>query len=370
MRRQNLLVNCAAAALAMSFGMSAWAAPESGEQPQRNPQQQQEQGQQQQQQRQQENEAGEQGREGQRGQAPQGFVLIRTRTISLMGDEPQRHLKEARAAMARREPGTAAEETGMAAACMDMQAARQGDPQQANDLRQQANNLRRQARQLRRMARTIQRQQNQQAQQQQGQQQPGEQAEQGSISDEQLDKGFARASDALAKHFDAMTKQDLQKQDYEAAGYDLDATAENFKNMVILSNRPLSQDDLNVIHNAVQTAFNLRSNEIEQGEQALKTEQKEANREQANKGEGQPGQAEQANAKLPAGVTNSPLTGTTPAEARNDVQHAQELAGALGKAIEQHDQQIGGEGANQAEHEQEGQKANQEKDQSGNLKSR
>lgn len=112
-----------------------------------------------------------------------------------------------------------------------------------------------------------------------------------------------------------------------------------------------------MIQNAQEIAFNLRSNEVYRGEQALKTEQQawnsekgKGNHSQANgQQEQQPGQAQQANAKLPAGVTHSPLTGTTPAEARNDAQHAQKMADALGKAIQQFDSKIGqGQAQNQS----------------------
>jgi hypothetical protein len=284
---KHLLSNCAVAALTVSFGATAWA--------------------------------------GQ--QAPEGYVLIEENTVYMMANEPQQHFLQAHADLARKDYRAAAEETRMAAAYLDMQAARPGD-KQANDLKQECKQLRNLAGEL-------------------------EGGNKGNASVEQTDKDFARASDVLAKHFDTLTKRDLQKKNYVAAGYDMDATANAFKNTIIWSDQKPSQDDLSMIKNAHEIALNLRSNEVYKGEQALKTEQQAWNKEgntnhqagpqheQQAQSSNQEGEAQQANAKLPAGVTNSPLAGTTPAEARNDAQHAQKMADALGKAIGQFDSKIG-----------------------------
>jgi hypothetical protein len=319
--RKNLLTNCAVAALAASFGTTAWAgasndssparqnAPESASQAQG-----------------QGGHARESRGERQR-QTPEGYVLIEENTVYLMANEPQQHLLQAHADLARKDYRAAAEETRLAAAHLDMQAARPGDKQN--------NDLKKEAQQLRKIAGELQNGNN----------------KGNNTSIQTLDKDFARASDALAKHFDAITQHDLSKQNYVAAGYDLNATANAFKDTIIWSDQKPSKDDLEMIGNAQEIALNLRSNEVYKGEKALKAEKQAWNNESAGNGSSQhsqqaqssnqQGQAQQANARLPAGVTHNPLTGTTPAEARNDAQHAQKMADALGKAIDQFDSKIG-----------------------------
>lgn len=292
--RRSVLIHCAAAALAASFGATAWAA-NGGEssQPQANSSS---------------SHQNQSQEKNQQGQAPDGYVLIEENTVYLMANEPQQHFLQAHADLAKKNDRGAAEETRMAAAFLDMQLARHGDTQD-QDLKQQADHLRQMAHEL--------------------------ESGKANVSIEHLDRDFARASDALARHFDNLAKYDLQKQRYIAAGYDLGATANAFKNTIIWSNEKPSKDDLAMIKNAREIAMNLRGNEVYEGEQALKTEQKDWNK-QGNKEANQekPGEAQQANAKLPAGVTNSPLTGTTPAEARNDAEHAQKMVDALGQAID------------------------------------
>lgn len=318
--RRNLLINCAVAALTVSFGASAWAGT-GGESSQAH-------------QNASESSSRAEGqgghataRHGERRQrAPEGYVMIEENTVYLMANEPQQHFLQAHADLARKNYRAAAQEARMAAAYLDMQAARPGD-KQANDLKQECKQLRDLAGEL-------------------------EGGNKNNVAVDQIDKDFARASDVLAKHFDTLTKRDLKKQNFVAAGYDLDATANAFKNTIVWSDQKPSKDDVGMIHNAKEIAFNLRSNEVYKGEQALKGEQhawkQEGNenhagqqQQQAQQSSNQEGQAQQANAKLPAGVTHSPLTGTTPSEARNDAQHAQKMADALEKAIDQFDSQIG-----------------------------
>lgn len=293
--RRSLIIHCAAAALAASFGATAWAA-NGGESSQRQANSSSSR----------ENQS--QAKEQEQNQAPEGYVLLEENTVYMMANEPQQHFLQAHADLARKDDRGAAEETRMAAAYLDMQAARRGDNQDQG-LKQQADHLRHMAREL--------------------------ESGKASVSVEHLDRDFARASDALARHFDNLTKYDLQKQRYIPAGYDLNATAHAFKNTIIWSDQKPSKDDLTMIKNAREIAADLRGNEVYQGEQALKTEQKDWNKE-GNKeaAQAKPGEAQPANAKLPAGVSNSPLTGTTPAEARNDAQHAQKMADALGQAID------------------------------------
>lgn len=326
--RKSLLINCAVAALAVSFGATAWAGSgnessqgqlnASGSSAEAGGQQ---------------GEHAKPHRADRQQQTPEGYVLIEENTVYMMANEPQQHFLQAHADLGRKDYRAAAEETRLAAAYLDMQAARHGD-KQANDLKQDAQQLRNLAGEL---------------------QNGNKNNQQGNVSVQQIDKDFARASDALAKHFDTLTNHDLKKQNFVAAGYDLDATANAFKNTIIWSDQKPSQDDLTMIQNAQEIAFNLRSNEVYRGEQALKAEQEKwnqkanGNNSQAHEQqEQQQGQAQQANAKLPAGVTHSPLTGTAPAEARNDAQHAQKMADALGKAIQQFDSKIGqGQAENQ-----------------------
>ena len=330
--RKSLLINCAVAALTVSFGATAWAGPGNGSSPEQSnasDSSAQAGGQQA------EHANAHRRERGERQQTPEGYVLIEENTVYMMAGEPQQHMLQAHADLGRKDYRAAAEETRLAAAYLEMQAARHGD--------KQAGDLKKEAQQLRDLA---------------GELQSGNKNNQkGSVSVQQIDKDFAHASDALAKHFDTLTKHDLKKQNFVAAGYDLDATANAFKNTIIWSDQKPSQDDLTMIQNAQEIAFNLRSNEVYRGEQALKTEHQEWNNQKGNDNqqqangqqEQQPGDAQQANAKLPAGVTHSPLTGTTPAEARNDAQHAQKMADALGKAIQQFDSKIGqGQAENQS----------------------
>lgn len=294
--RRKLLINCAAAALAASFGATAWAgnkADSSQAQAEAPPA------------------AGQYDQTGKahrhpRPESPEGYVLLEENTVYLMANEPQQHLLQAHADLARNNDRASAEETRLAAAYLDMQAARRGDGQD-QDLKKCADHLRHIAREL--------------------------EHGKANISADQLDRDFARASDTLARHFDNLTKYDLQKQHYLAAGYDLRATANTFRNTIVWSDQKPSKDDLAMIRNAHEIATNLRSNEVYKGEKALKGEQKAWSKEGKESDE-KPGEAQPANAKLPAGVTNSPLTGTTPAEANNDVQHAQKMADALGRAID------------------------------------
>lgn len=259
--------------------------------------------------------------------APEGFVLIEERTVLEMANQPEQHFVAAHADLARKDNRGAGEETRMAAAFLDMQAARdhRGADQDKQSLQQQASRLRQIA----------------------GQLESSSSAGATPISTEKLDEDFARASAALAKHFDALTKADLQNKRYLAAGYDLDAAANSFKNSVIWSSQKPSGQDLTMIQNAREIAANLRSNQVYQGEQALKSEEKgqqskaagdhQDSNSSGKQEQGGSEQPQQAGARLPAGVTHNPLTGTTPAEARNDADHAREMTDALAKAIDQFD---------------------------------
>ena len=282
-------------------------------------------------------------------QAPDGYLFLEEQTVYLMANEPQQHFLQAHADFARNDLRAAAEETRMAAAYLDMQAARDRNnngQQDQQDLKNEANQLRQISHQLEQQHR--QGQQNQQGQPNQQAQQNEQKGNQSELSLQHLDRAFAKASEALAKHFDALTKSELSKQRYIAAGYDLNATANCFKNTIVWSDAKPSKDDMTMIANAQEVAANLRDSEVYQGQQALKQEQKQLKDESSknnsnsasNTAQNQPGQERQAAAHLPAGVTNNPLTGTTPAEARNDAEHANKIADALGQAIDQYGNKI------------------------------
>jgi hypothetical protein len=178
----------------------------------------------------------QQGRSAQRAeQAPDGWVLVQERVVVLTANEPQNHFLRAQQFLTQNDAKAAAGEMRMAAAYIDMQAARgrgQADP-----------GLTQAADQLRKLAGQIGHQQQQGADAQQQQQ--------------QLKQGFARANVALAKHLQTLAQREIQSQKNVMAGHDLDSAVESLAAAYAWSGQQPPQDVTDTLQQSQQLAVKL-----------------------------------------------------------------------------------------------------------------
>jgi hypothetical protein len=207
-------------------------------------------------------------------QAPDGFVIVDERVITLTANEPQNHFLRAHEFLNRNDTRGAAAEIRIAAGYLDMQASRdKGQDRQslssaADQLRNVADQLKNGQGQPAQQAGSQQGQQAQQgqqsAQQQQAQQQQSQQSQQQTAQSgqqEQVTQAFASANHALAEHFQRLAKHELQSKKAIMAGHDLDAAASALRASCAWSGQKPDQEARSAIQDAQRVAFELISHE-------------------------------------------------------------------------------------------------------------
>lgn len=220
-------------------------------------------------------------------QAPEGYILIDERVVTLTANEPQNHFLRAHACLARGDNRAAAAETRIAAAYLDMQASRDHNTEGGKDLTSAADNLRSVAKEIQSGAP----QQGQQGQTQQPSHQKNQQGQTGaqanqqgqnqSPSEQQMTQAFARANHALAQHFQMQAKNELQKNKAVMAGYDIDSAASSLQAACAWSNNKPAQDVQTAVTDARRAAMELLSPNMtaaeRQADQASDTQQNKNN---------------------------------------------------------------------------------------------
>jgi hypothetical protein len=217
--------------------------------------------------------------------APEGFVLIDERVVTLTANEPQNHFIRAHEYLTHGDAKAAAAETRIAAAYIDMQASRDNGNQGNSDLKSAADNLRSVAKQISSAAKQGQQgqtgskasqsntqgqasnrtQSNQQSQT--GQRSGSTVGQTGNVAqgqfgqyDTQLTQAFAQANKALAEHFQSQAKRELQQNKSFMAGYDLDAAASALQSACAWSSsKQIDQNVLTVVQDAHRAAMRLIS---------------------------------------------------------------------------------------------------------------
>lgn len=253
--------------------------------------------------------------------APEGFVLIEERVVYLLGNQPQQHFLAAAQKLAANDKQGAGAELRIAANYIDMQASRAGQEKQ---------HLTKASQKLNKLA---------------------EKAQAGEISSpDELNKAFAKANLALARHYQAKAESALEGKNYVMAGYDLDNAANSFRQAMVWSDQQPKQEQVQAMDTAGQVALSLQSERMSVAREAKSDEAKSDQRggsdqpkaDQKRSDDRFGDQAQQASA-----ASSDPRIGTTPAEAQNIAQHAREATKSLGKQIEQFAQAApsGSEGA-------------------------
>jgi hypothetical protein len=332
---------------------------------------------QQQQQRQQAQQSGQPGQSGQaqqqQQQAPEGFVLIDERVVTLTANEPQNHFLRAHAALLRGDNRTAAAETRIAAAYLDMQASRDRN-QGGQELKSAADNLRSIAKEIQNSAP----QQGQQGQiqqhnqtstsvpgsqqgqvgaqaNQQGQSntqsntQANQQGQSGSQTlqqgqarsqyDQQLTQAFAQANHALAQHFEKVAKNELQQKRTVMAGYDIDSAATSLQAACAWSSKKPQQEVQTAITDARRAAMELLTPN-------MTAAQREA-QEPANTGQqGSDNEAQPAAARISPSDQGNQATAT---QTQQETQDAQKALDELSKAIQSTASDLGGSAKNSSD---------------------
>lgn len=339
-------------------------------------------GQQQGQQSLQSGQSGQSGAKQQNQQAPEGFVLLDERVITLTANEPQNHFLRAHEAIMRGDNRTAAAETQIAAAYLDMQASRDQNNQSGQALKSAADNLRSIAKEIRNRPQQGQQGQTQQERNQSSTSVPGSQQgttgtqsnqqgqsktqtnQQGQTSarsdkevqtgsqasgqsqnrsqnlqqgqsrsqyDQQLTQAFAQANRALAQHFETHAKSELQKKKTVMAGYDLDAAASSLGAACAWSSKKPQQEVQTAITDARRAAMELLTPN-------MTAAQREA-QEPANTGQqGSDNEAQPAAARIPPGDQGNQATAT---QTQQETQDAQKSLDELSKAIQSTASELG-----------------------------
>jgi hypothetical protein len=278
--------------------------------------------------------------QNQQNQAPDGFVLIDERVVTLTANEPQNHFIRAHAFLTRGDNRAAAAETRISAAYLDMQASRDRNKEGGKELTAAADNLRSVAKQLQSSAQQGQQgQQKQEGQQSQTQQQSksthpqgqaGAQANPGqpSQAEQQLTKAFARANHALAQHFQMQATRELQQKKSVMAGYDIDAAASALQSACLWSNNKPAQDVQTAITDARSAAMELLSPSMTAAE-----------RQQSQASNAQQNQSDSENEAQPAAARISPsdqsqTSGNNATQTEQETKDAQKALQELDKAIQ------------------------------------
>ncbi len=215
-------------------------------------------------------------------QNPAGYVLIDERIVYLTANEPQNHMLRAHDAMMNKNNKVAASEVRIAADYLDAQASQVN---QSSD--SQLTNC---ADQLRQLAKQIDNGQN--------------------VDTQKLNDAFAKADARLADFYQSRAKEELNNKQYVRAGYDLRAGADGLSQAMVWSNQQPEKNAQQVIDNTQQVAWNLINESV--------------------------GSAQ--NKKL--SENPQPQSGTSKAEAQNISEHANGMVSALGKQIDQFNQDL------------------------------
>lgn len=201
--------------------------------------------------------------------APKGWVMVEEETVVLTANEPQNHFMRAERLLSRNDDRAAASEIRIGAAYLDMQASRKagGADQQ---LKQASNDLRQLAREIssklpnERSGQSSQ-QNEQQSSQQQGSQQAsrenGQQTSNGQQLQQRAKECFARATKALAEHFQTLAQQEVKSQEPIMAGHDLNAAAESLSAAYAWSDQQQPQEARTAIQDARRVATQLMAPE-------------------------------------------------------------------------------------------------------------
>jgi len=226
-------------------------------------------------------------------QAPEGFVMLDESIVYMLANEPAVHFAQAREDLAANNPRKAAAEIRLAAACLNMQAARPG--------LQSSSELKDQAKQLHQIARRV---------------------EQGELKNaSELRQDFCNAELALAQAFQSCAHRDLQQNRTVRAGHDLLAASDALHQAVILSNGQLQSQTSRAISDANDLGNQLinpsNGNNAQQASSSQQPSQQQMN---------QQDQAMQSSARIRPGDLQS--SGTVPSNANQTVND-------LGNAIQQ-----------------------------------
>jgi hypothetical protein len=245
------------------------------------------------------------GQQAQPGDARDGFVMIEERLIFVLADAPQLHMTSALGKMKQDDRKGAAGELRVAADYIEMQKARAREGT-SEILADRADKLRKMA----------------------------DKVEAGELRDaEKISRTFAKTSVTLARHHNELAKKHLDNERYVAAGYDVAAAAKSFQQANVWYGQEPSDEVLALIDNARHVSENLRMEAV--GEKLDRDAQPAAARD-AVAGRDRDGDARPA-AGRPLG---DPRIQTTPAQAENIVEHAQDITGKLGEKISQFSQRI------------------------------
>lgn len=277
-------------------------------------------------------------------QAPEGFVIVDERVITLTANEPQNHFLRAHEFLNRNDTRGAAAEIRIAAGYLDMQASRdKGQDRQtlssaADHLRQVADQLKGGQGQSARKAGSQQGQQGEQGQQEQAQQQQSQQGQQQqqtaqSGQQQQVTQAFASANHALAEHFQRLAKHELQSKKAIMAGHDLDAAASALRASCIWSGQKPDKETRSAIRDARRVAVELISHEPMNAQAQSRTgDQSTSNNASAND------EAQPAGARI--GSSEQQQQGNQ-AQSQTIPQDAQKAVDQLGQAIQKLSSKVG-----------------------------
>jgi hypothetical protein len=239
-------------------------------------------------------------RPGQGDQAPEGFIIVEERLVYVLADQPQLHMTQAVAKLAQDDNRAAAEELRLAADYVALQGSR-GKGEASSQIKQSADKLR-----------TI-----------------ADKIEGGELKDSQkLSNAFAKVNLNLARHHNALAKSFLENDRYVAAGHDLASAATSLKQALVWTNEQPQQELITMLGNADRIAAELRAESV--GEQLSGDDR------------AQPAGARQTpDQQRQDRQDQSPVTGTSDAEAKNIAQHAQKITDELSQQIDQFASKIG-----------------------------
>lgn len=234
------------------------------------------------------------GGSDQQAQAPEGFILVNERLVYVLANEPMLHMTSALANLAKNDQRAAAEEVRIAANYVEMQGGR-GRGEASQKLTSSADKLRKLA----------------------------DKIESGELKDaDKLSTSFAKANLELARHHNALARSFLQNDRFVAAGYELDAAATGLKQAVVWSGQQPQQELITLIGNADRVASELTRESI--GQQMTEDED-----------------AQTAGARQQPQQGQSPILGTSAAEAKNVAEHARKISDELSTQIDQLASKVG-----------------------------